>query len=58
MLRDIDSEVELHTLLNTYKPEHVYFVLYLRLYTKVFFTEHKRFNCCLITLENNNPFPI
>lgn len=51
MLRDIDSEVELHTLLNTYKPEHVYFVLYLRLYTKVFFTEHKRYNPYNLNIE-------
>jgi hypothetical protein len=51
MLQDIDSDLELHTLLDTYNPEDVYFVLYLRLYTKVFFTEHKRYNPYNLNIE-------
>jgi hypothetical protein len=51
MLQDIDSDVELHTLLNTHEPEDVYFVFYLRLYTKVFFTKHRRYNPYNLNIE-------
>jgi len=51
MLQDIDSSIELSSLLETHEPEHVYFVLYLRLYTKVFFTEHGRYNPYDLNIE-------